>query len=98
MKLIKKILIFLTLVLLNGCLQSTALLGPGVTIATTGNLAQASFQYAANKSIKNETGKDALTLVKDVVEEDHRKRKFNKEFKSIVEKRVKKARKKLILN
>ena len=54
---------FLVLIgmLLSGCIQSTALLGPGVTIATTGNIMQAGFQYGANSAIKNETGKDALT-------------------------------------
>ena len=85
-------------IFLNGCLQSTALLGPGVTIATTGNVVQAGFQYTANKAIKNETGKDALTLVKEVVEEDHKKRVFNKDFKIMVKKRVLNARKKISVN
>jgi hypothetical protein len=29
---------------------------------TSGNIAQAGFQYAANSAIKKETGKDALTF------------------------------------
>jgi hypothetical protein len=74
------------------------MLGPGVTLVTTGNVAQAGFQYVANSAIKNETGKDALTLVKDAVEEDHKKRKFNKNFKKMVEKRVLNARKKILVN
>ena len=98
MKFLKTSFLFLSLIFLNGCLQSTAMLGPGVTLATTGNVAQASFQYVANNAIKNETGKDALTLVKDVVEEDHKKRKFSKDFKKMVEKRVLNARKKLLVN
>ena len=67
-------------------------------MATTGNVVQAGFQYTANKAIKNETGKDALTLVKDVVEKDHKKRVFNKDFKKMVKKRVFNARKKISLN
>ena len=90
--------LFLFLVFLNGCLQSTALLGPGATLVTTGNIAQAGFQYAANSAIKKETGKDALTLVKDVVEEDNKKRKFSRDFKEMVEKRVLNARKKILVN
>ena len=98
MKFFKISFLFLSLIFLNGCLQSTAILAPGVTLATTGNVAQATFQYAANSAIKNETGKDALTLVKDVVEEDHKKRKFRKDFKKMVEKRVLNARKKILVN
>ena len=98
MKFLKILFLFLSLIFLNGCLQSTAMLGPGVTLVTTGNVAQAGFQYAAHTAIKNETGKDALTLVKDAVEEDHKKRKFSKDFKKMVEKRVLNARKKILVN
>ena len=98
MKFLKTSILFLSIIFLNGCLQSTAILGPGVTLATTGNVAQAGFQYVANNAIKNETGKDALTLVKDVVEEDHNKRMFKRNFKKMVEKRVVNARKKMLVN
>ena len=96
MKFLKISFLFLSLIFLNGCLQSTAMLGPGVTIATTGNFVQAGFQYGANSAIKNETGKDALILVKDVVKEDHKKRMFSKDFKKMVKKRVSNARKKIL--
>ena len=98
MKFLKLLFLFLSLIFLNGCLQSTAMLGPGVTLVTSGNIAQAGFQYAANSAIKKETGKDALTLVKDVVEEDQKKRKFSRDFKKMVEKRVLNARKKIVVN
>ena len=52
MRLLKILLIFSSLIFLNGCLQATALLGPGVTIATTGNVLQAGFQYGANSVIE----------------------------------------------
>ena len=98
MKFLKTSFLFLFLIFLNGCLQSTALLGPGVTLATTGNVFQAGFQYGANTAIKKQTGKDALTLVKDTVEEEHNKRKFNREFKNMVKKRILNARKKILVN
>ena len=98
MKFLKTSFIFLSLIFLNGCFQSTSLLGPGVTVVTTGNIPQAGFQYIANESIKKETGKDALILVKDVIEEDHNKRKFKRNFIKMVEKRVLNARKKILLN
>ena len=97
MKFLKLSFIF-SLIFLNGCLQSTALLGPGVTLATSGNVIQAGFQYGANRAIKNETGKDALMFVKDVVEEDHKKRIFNRDFKKMVKKRVLNVRKKISVN
>jgi len=98
MRFLKILFIFSFLIFLNGCLQSTALLGPGVTIATTGNVVQAGFQYGLNKKIKNETGKDAIIFVKEVVEKDHKKKRFNRDFKKIVENRVFKARQKMSTN
>ena len=98
MKFLKILLIFSSSIFLNGCLQSTALLGPGVTIATTGNVVQAGFQYGLNKKIKNETGKDAIVYVKEVVEKDHKKRVFKRDFKKMVENRVFNARQKMSIN
>ena len=40
-------------IFLSGCIQSSALLGPGITVATTGNVVQAGLQYGANTAIKN---------------------------------------------
>ena len=60
----------LILVFLNGCFQNTALLGPGVTAATTGNMLQAGLQFGASSIIKKETGKDPFTLIKSQFIED----------------------------
>ena len=83
---------------LTGCIQSTALLGPGVTIATTGNIMQAGFQYGANSAIKNETGKDALTHLKDVVEEEQDNQKLEKKIKNLAQNTIQKIKKKLLIN
>ena len=95
---IKKIIIGLLVVcFLNGCVQSTALLGPAITIGTTGNVMQAGIQLGANQAIKQETGKDAFTHITDAVDEDKRKKNFNKNFAKLVESRIKKTREKLNL-
>ena len=80
MKFKKIYLLVLISIFLSGCIQSTALLGPGVTIATTGNIMQAGLQYGANSAIKKETGKDALTHLKDAVEEEQDNQKLNKKI------------------
>ena len=98
MNIFKILFLFLILGLFNGCLQSSALLGPGVTLATTGNVFQAGLQYGTNSAIKKETGKDALTHVKDAVGSNSKQKKFEKDFKNIVESRIKATRKKLSLN
>ena len=81
-------------IFLSGCIQSTALLGPGVTLATTGNVMQAGLQYGANTAIKNETGKDALTHLKDVVDEEQ----GNQKIKTFVKNTIGKISKKLTTN
>ena len=78
----------------SGCIQSTALLGPGVTLATTGNVMQAGLQYGANTAIKNETGKDAFTHLKDAVDEE----KDIQNIKTIVRNTIDKISKKLTTN
>ena len=98
MKFLKISFIFFSFILLNGCLQTTALLGPGITIATTGNVLQAGFQYGANTAIKNETGKDTLGHLKDAVESKSQTYKFKKQFTDLVEKRFEIMREKLKLN
>ncbi|MDB3919300.1 hypothetical protein N9349_01005 [Candidatus Pelagibacter sp.] len=85
-------------IFLSGCIQSTALLGPGVTLATTGNVMQAGFQYGANKAIKNETGKDALTHLKDVVNEEKDNQKIEKKIKIFVKNTIDTISKKLTTN
>ena len=90
-------LVFIS-VLLSGCIQSTALLGPGVTIATTGNVMQAGFQYGANQAIKKETGKDALTHLKDAVKDEQENQKFEKKIRNFTQNTIERVKKKLLIN
>ena len=98
MKFIKISFVLLSLIFLSGCLQTTALLGPGVTVATSGNILQAGIQYGANTAIKNETGKDTLEHLQDAVQGQSKKKKFQSKFKKLVEKKFETTRKKLKLN
>ena len=98
MKFKKIYLLILISMFLTGCIQSTALLGPGVTIATTGNIMQAGFQYGANSAIKNETGKDAFTHLKDAIEEEQDSQKLNKKIKNFTINTIDRVKKKLLIN
>ena len=98
MKFLKIFFIFSTLVFLNGCVQSTALLGPGFTVVSTGNVMQAGLQYGANTAIKKETGKDTFEHIQDAVESKSKEKKFKMEFMEMVEKRFKITREKLSIN
>tara|TARA_B100000902_G_scaffold266849_1_gene252907 strand:- start:273 stop:569 length:297 start_codon:yes stop_codon:yes gene_type:complete len=91
---------FLVLIsmLLSGCMQSSALLGPGITIMTTGNVMQAGFQYGANSAIKKETGKDAITHLKNVMDEEQESQKLEKKIKNIAKSTIDKVKKKLLIN
>ena len=98
MKYLKIYLLIVISISFSGCIQSTALLGPGVTIATTGNIMQAGFQYGANTAIKKETGKDVFTHLKDVVEEEQNNKKIELSIKDIAANTIEKVKKKLLIN
>ena len=98
MKFSKILLLFFSLIFLSGCFQSTALLAPSITAATTGNVFQAGLQFGANTAIKNETGKDTLEHLQDAVESQSKSKKFKRKFSDLVEKKFELTRKKLKLN
>ena len=98
MKFLKIIFLFLYLIFLNGCLHSAALLGPGLTVATTGNIMQAGFQYGANTAIKKETGKGTLEHIKDAVDNENKDKKLRLKFTGIIEKRIQNIKQSLSKN
>ena len=98
MKFKKLYLLVLISIFLSGCIQSTALLGPSITIATTGNVMQAGLQYGANTAIKKETGKDALTYLKDAVEVEQENQKLQKKIKNFTQNTINRVKKKLLIN
>ena len=96
--------ILMSVVLLTGCAQSTAFLGPAITVAATGNIAQAGFTYGTNEVIKRETGKDTIQYVssllepedKNLLKSEDKKVTINEDLIALVESRIKKTRKKLL--
>ena len=66
---LKKIIIsILAMSFLTGCLQNTALLGPAITVASTGNIYQAGLSYGSSKTIKKMTGKTPTENVKSFLD------------------------------
>ena len=98
MKILKIFFITSYLIFLSGCFQTTSLLGPGVTVSTTGNVFQAGLQYGANTALKNETGKDVITHIKDTVDERNKEKKFHVKLKQLIENRIDTTRQKLLSN
>ena len=84
MKKLKLYFIFLSFIFLSGCFQSSALLGPGMTIISSGNLMQAGFHYGANKAVKKETGKYPITHFKEKVETTNGTNRFIADIKQFV--------------
>ena len=88
--------ILMSVVLLTGCAQSTAFLGPAITFAATGNIAQAGFTYGTNEVIKRETGKDTMQYVSSLLEPEDKKVTINEDLVALVESSIKKTRLKLL--
>ena len=92
----KIVFILMSVVLLTGCAQSTAFLGPAITVAATGNIAQAGFTYGTNEVFKKETGKDTIQYVSSLLEPEDKNVTINEDLVALVENSIKKTRKKLL--
>ena len=94
---INKLLICILMgIILSGCAQSTAMLGPAITLASSGNVSQAGLTFFTNKAVEKETGMDTVTFVSNKIEEQNSKTKLKREFKNMVEINFLKTREKLI--
>ena len=86
----KIILATLFMILFNGCMQSTAMLGPAYTLGSTGNAFQAGLSYGSNK---------ALTKYKEIYQKESdqkiTKQKKNLEFQNYLKTRIAETRKKI---
>tara|TARA_B100000029_G_scaffold448002_1_gene470200 strand:+ start:1423 stop:1764 length:342 start_codon:yes stop_codon:yes gene_type:complete len=89
----KKVLInILFLVFLSGCFQNTAMLAPGITLVSTGNLPQTFGTYLTNKAVEEETGMQTHEFIVKKVEEQHVKsqdKRINKELSVLLESNIK---------
>ena len=79
------------LVLLSGCVQTAAMVGPAVTVATTGNVLQASLSYGTNLTIKETTGKSPAEHISNY----KNKKKIEKDLENLLKKHIESTRKKI---
>ena len=95
-KVFKISLILASFIFLSGFLPFSAFVGPGITVASTGNVYKASAQYLIDNHVKNKTGKNSLTYVKDGVTKYSKQENLNNDLKKLIETRVQETHKKLI--
>ena len=92
-----KICLYLTSFLfLTGFVHLPAVMGPAVTIATSGNLAKATAQLVFDYEFKKKTGKSSLNYISDEVSKNNKENQINEDFKNLIEKRVKTVHQKLV--
>ena len=97
-RLFRIVIVILSFFFLTGFAPIFSIIGPGVTILTTGNLYKAAAQLMIDHSIKKKTGKNSLTLIKEEINKnnkEYKKNKFNEDLKQLVEKRIMITRQKL---
>jgi len=94
-RLFKIFTILVSFLFLTGFTPFISILGPGVTVFTSGNIYKATAQFIIDQSIKKKTGKNSLTLVKEELDKKKNKNEFHEELRNLVEKRIKMTRKKL---
>tara|TARA_B100000073_G_C23367614_1_gene425540 strand:- start:91 stop:429 length:339 start_codon:yes stop_codon:yes gene_type:complete len=76
---------------LTGCLQSTAMIGPAMTLVSTGNATHAFGTFVTNKAVEEETGMNTHELLVKKVEEQQIKNKdlkINKELSVMLERNI----------
>ena len=94
---INRIFIYvITGLILSGCAQTTAMVGPALTLVSTGNVSQAGITFITNKAVKEETGMDTVSFVSKKIEEKQSENKLRRDFKKLVETNFVKTREKLI--
>ena len=82
--------------LLSGFVPLPAVLGPAITVATSGNLVKATAQLVIDNEFKKKTGKSSLNYITEEVSKNNEENRINKDFKNLIEKRVKIVHQKLV--
>ena len=93
----KIIAYFIVGIILTGCAQSTAMIGPAISLASSGNVSQAGLTFFTNKAVERETGMNTVSYVSKKIEKQNSKTRLKREFKNLVKTNFVKTRKKLIL-
>ena len=80
---------------MGACVQSTALLGPAISVGSSGNVMQAGFSYGTNMAVKQTTGKTPSEHVSSYVENKQEEKKIREEMSSYLQSHIELMRKKL---
>mgnify|MGYP001459056723 CR=1 FL=1 len=72
------------LMLLNGCYQSTAMIGPTLSFASSGSLYQAGLSFSANKAIEKETGLTATGHMNEIVKKKNKEKKMEEKLLNLI--------------
>ena len=92
---VKVVLILALFIFTSGFVPFISLVGPGLTIVSSGNVYKAGTQYLIDQHIKNTTGRNSLVFFKDEVKKQHEKNNFDEDLRNLVEMRVEIVHKKL---
>ena len=95
-RLSKICLFFTSFLFLKGFVHISAVLGPAITAATSGNLAKATAQLVFDNEFKKKTGKSSLNYITEEVSKNNKENQINEDFKNLIEKRVKTVHQKLV--
>ena len=93
----KKILFGLFgIILLSNCVQSSAMVGPAITLVSSGNIYHAGASLGANKAIENETGMSTSEFLKNNLNNNYKKHnELNKSIAILLELNIDKTKKEL---
>ena len=92
-----KICLFLTSFLfLTGFVPLPAVLGPAITVATSGNLVKATAQLVFDNEVKKKTGKNSLSYITEEVSKNNKENRLNKDLKDLIKKRVEITHQKIV--
>ena len=99
-KLFRILTIVISFFFLTGFVPIFSLVGPGVTVITSGNIYKASAQFIVNQRIEKETGKNSLTLIKETLSKEEIEKKilknsFDEDLRQLVKTNIKMTRQKL---
>ena len=96
LRFLKLSLFFTSFLFLMGFVPLPAMVGPAITAATSGNLVKATAQLVFDNEFKKKTGKSSLNYITEEVSKNNQQMRINKDFKNLVEKRVKIVHQKLV--
>src|SRR6056300_1190430 len=95
-KFIKILTFFFLFIMTTGFIPIFSLIGPGVTVLSSGNIYKAGTQYLFDHTMKKKTGKKKLKNFSNKIKKN-KKIDMNKELRKLVERRILETRAKLDL-